>query len=275
MSEARTQSRRGRPRKPVQERSQEKTTVTALDRGLRILMCLADSGSATLTELADLTQTPPSTTFRILGTLEHRGMIKFIQSSGVWEIGPQAFHIGNAYRGNDALLEVATPVMQNMSKETGETSNLAVEDDGQLLYLLQVESRNPIRASIKNGAGNHFHTSGVGKVIMAYMEEAQVNALLDSITLFRQTANSITDRQALVAEFAEIRARGWGLDDGERFIGMRCIAAPIFETTGKIFASVSISGPSARFADEDLARLSAFVTSAAKEITKGLKSSGA
>ncbi len=190
---------------------------------------------------------------------------------GKWRIGPQAYRVGCAFEEGSSLLDVAPSVMRALSKETGETVNLATEENGKLLYLMQVESENPIRASFKNGTDAFFHTSGVGKAIMAFMEEAVLDKFLVPLTLVRQTSNSITDKQLLKAELRVSRQRGWALDNEERFPGMRCIAAPVFDTLENVIAGVSISGPTNRFPDNKLERLAASVVKAANEITERLR----
>lgn len=148
---------------------------------------------------------------------------------------------------------------------------MAIEDNGELLYLIQVESDNPIRASLKNGTASNFNTSGVGKVLLANMDKTRLNQILQSTPLVRLTPNSITVRADFNAELSRIRRQGWALDDEERSTGMRCIAAPVFDPTGDIIAGVSISGPSTRFPDKALPDLSRTVIEAAKNITDRLR----
>lgn len=272
MSKQHTAKRRGRPKNSDGDSGHGQSTILALDRGLRALVFLADSGGATLTEVSRNANTPVATTHRILSTLQQRGMAKLDTASGKWEVGPQAYRVGAAYQDSYNLLEVAGPVMQEMSKETGETSNLAIEDNGELVYLFQVESNNPIRASLKNGATSYFHTSGVGKVIMAHMDEQKLDSILKTQEFVRQTPNSVTSKTAFITELLKIRCQGWAMDDEERFVGMRCIAAPVFDPVGSIIAGVSISGPSSRFPDDLLAGLANTVVLAAKSISQRLSS---
>lgn len=259
--------RRGRPKSAVSESPEGSSPVLALDRGLRALVFIAENGGATLTEISIGTETPPATCHRILATLELRGMAKFDDKAGKWVVGPQAFLVGQTYRQRYDLVDLATPLMQELATKTGETANLAIEDQGELVYLAQVESENPIRASLKNGGGNHFNTSGVGKAILAFMTSRKLEAMLPNIELRKKTHKSITDLAQFKAELAQIRTQGWALDDEERFIGMRCIAAPIFDLTGNVVAGVSISGPSARFPYEELGRMADDVVAAARDIS--------
>lgn len=275
MTEQIAASRRGRPRLPSKQDKSGSSPVLALDRGIRVLIYLAESKAATLAEIAKDTAIPAATAHRILSTLQHRGMVAHDTDYGKWRIGPQAYRIGNAFEEGSNLLEVAPAVMRKLSKETGETANLAVEDGGKLLYLVQVESENPIRASIKNGTDAYFHTSGVGKVIMAFMDEDEIDGFLSPLSLISQTSNSITDRRHLKAELGKSRQRGWALDDEERFPGMRCIAAPVFDSLENVVAGVSISGPITRFPDTKLDALARSVVRAANEISKRLRNTPA
>lgn len=275
MPEQSPSRRRGRPRKNDAGPIDGKTTVLALDRGLRALVFLAESGGASLTDISRNVETPVATMHRILATLRQRGMAGYDADSGIWSVGPQAYRVGAAYRQSHNLLEIASQVMERMSKETGETSNLAIEDEGNLLYLIQVESDNPIRASIKNGTTAYFHTSGVGKAMMAYMDQARLDRILDSQALVRQTPKTITDADELLGELARVRQRGWALDDEERFLGMRCIAAPVFDQLGQVVAGVSVSGPSSRFSDEAMDDLVQSVVGGARHISDRLRDASA
>lgn len=273
MNEQKTTNRRGRPRLKTNEKNVASPPVGALDRGIRILIFLADARSSTLAEVSRAVSIPPATVHRLLTTLQQRGMVVHDPEQGKWRIGPQAYRIGSTFEEGSNLLEVAPPVMRTLSEETGETANLAIEEGGQLLYLIQVESENPIRASFKNGTAAYFHTSGVGKAIMAYMEEAALESLLAPQTLVSQTPNSITNTQDLRAELDKSRLRGWALDDEERFPGMRCIAAPVFDSLENVVAGVSVSGPISRFPDNKLESLAASVVKAAANISERLRNS--
>ncbi|WP_170607582.1 IclR family transcriptional regulator [Ruegeria arenilitoris] len=270
MNEHSSTTRRGRPRLKGNEVKSVNSPVVALDRGIRVLVFLADAKAATPAEIVKATEIPAPTVHRILNTLRQRGMVALDEEQGKWRIGPQSYRIGSTFEEGSSLLEAAPSVMRTLAKETGETANLAVQESGKLLYLIQIESENPIRASIKNGMAAYFHTSGVGKAIMAFMEEAELEELMAQLTLVRQTSNSIHDTQHLKAELLKSRQRGWALDDEERFLGMRCIAAPVFDSLENVVAGVSISGPITRFPDSKLEVLAGSVIEAANKISERL-----
>lgn len=273
MTEQTPAARRGRPRRKPPMETTDVSPVMALDRGLRIFSCLADMRRASLSAISSETGIPAPTVHRALATLQNRGLVSQDGTDGKWRIGPQAYRIGNAFEPGSNLLEIAPPIMRALAAETGETANLAIENGGALLYLVQVESDNPIRASIKNGTTTRFHTSGVGKIIMAHMDAGRLETLLRKSKLEAQTPKSITDVAQLKHELQRCRAQGWAIDDEERFLGMRCIAAPIFDVLGRVIAGLSISGPTTRFPDDQLEAMAARVTRAAAQISNGLQQS--
>lgn len=265
--------RRGRPRKSAPD-ADGGAIVQALDRGLRALAILAESNGATLSQIAERTNTPAASVHRVLATLQARGMAEYSQPAGKWFVGPQAFRIGNAYLDRSNMVETAKPILERLAERSGETVNLAVEEDGSLVYIFQVESRNPIRAILKTGAMGDLHSSGIGKVLMAHMEDRQVARILDRRGLPRHTVHTITTLEGLRAEFATIRRRGWAMDNEERFIGMRCVAAPVFNSLGQVAAGISVSGPTPRFGDDRIAGFAAAVVQAAQVISEQLHRPG-
>ncbi|MCL5776540.1 IclR family transcriptional regulator [Limibaculum sp. FT325] len=257
---------RGRPR--TVEPEAPGTTVQALDRAVMLLRALAREGKATLTDLAAITGMPASSAHRLLATLETHGLVEFSDTTQDWMIGVESFRIGTAFVQRSNLVDASREVMRRLVDETGETANLAIADEGEVVFLAQVDTQNPIRAFFRAGTRVHMHSSGIGKALLAFFDRARCDAVVKRRGLPGFTARTLTDPVALTADLDRTRARGWSLDDEERFDGMRCIAAPIFNTYGEPVAGVSISGPAVRFGDSALATLGARVRAAADEITR-------
>jgi IclR family acetate operon transcriptional repressor len=115
-----------------------------------------------------------------------------------------------------------------------------------------------------------MHSSGIGKTLLSAFDRRKVDGILRSRGLPEFTAKTLTDPEALFEDLARSRARGWSYDDEERYSGMRCIAAPIWNVHGEAVAGVSISGPSVRFDAPSLAAKGARVGRAAAEITEAM-----
>ncbi len=257
---------RGRPRSNQPDAAVG--TVQALDRGLKLLRALMREGSASLTNLALQVGMPPSTAHRVLATLQAHDFVEFNVTTQEWSIGIEAFRVGNAYLDRTSLVESARPSMRELTGATGETANLAVASRGDVVFLSQVESQNPIRAFFRPGTRGFMHASGIGKILLANMASSEVEAILQRKGCPEFTAKTITSPETLFADLERARLRGWSLDDEESYLGMRCVAAAIYNSFGETIAGVSVSGPSARFADAAIPEIGPRVKRAADEITR-------
>jgi IclR family acetate operon transcriptional repressor len=153
-------------------------------------------------------------------------------------------------------------------EDVGETVNLAVEDQNELVYVTQFESHAPMRAFFRPGRRAPMHASAVGKAMLAEIDDAALTELLHRKGMPRFTDKTIVDPTALRAELAKTRERGWGVDDEEHTVGMRCVAATIHNEHGEVIAGVSLSGPSVRVTETRLGELGARVVQAANQITE-------
>jgi len=259
---------RGRPRKHPSD--MDSAPVQALERGLSLLMLLSEDRGATLSELALRAGMPPSTAHRLLMTLQGHRFAAFDETTQNWMIGIEAYRVGAGFLRRVNLVETARPIMQALVEDTGETANLALPDNGEVVFIQQVEAPNPIRAFFPPGSRSHMHASGAGKALMALQPRDEVEAQLQRLGLPTFTASTITKPDALFAELARIRENGWAFDDQERYVGMSCIAAPIWGPNETPLAAVSVSGPSSRFTDQTVTEFSVRVRAAAKEISQAM-----
>ncbi len=255
---------RGSARKTAAQGGQ----VQSLGRALSILERLADADGMTLTDLAQSVGLAPSTTHRLLTTLQQRRFADFDEEYGVWVIGVGAFNVGNAFLRNRRIVTLGRPVMRRLMEDVGETVNLAVEDQSELVYVTQFESHAPMRAFFRPGRRAPMHASAVGKAMLAEMDDAKVTDYLHRKGMPRFTDKTIVDPAALRAELQQVRERGWAVDDEEHTVGMRCVASTIHNEHGEVIAGVSVSGPSVRVTETRLGELGARVVQAANEITE-------
>ncbi|MDH5355168.1 MAG: IclR family transcriptional regulator [Gammaproteobacteria bacterium] len=259
---------RGRPRSVASEAGPG--TVQALDRGLTLLRELADARNITLSDLAIRAGMPASSTHRILSTLQKHDFVEFNESTQEWMIGIEAFRTGNSYLVRTNLVEAARKSLRHLMEETGETANLAIVDSGDVVFVDQVETHNPIRAFFRPGTRGHMHSSGIGKSLLADMPRRDVEKIIVKKGLPGFTANTLTSSKALFDDLNQIRQRGWSIDDEERHSGMRCVAANIYNNFGEAIAGISVSGPSVRFPDQMIAELGPKVKRAADEVTRSI-----
>ena len=242
--------------------------VRSLTRALRILQSLAArSEGMSLTELSETTGLPPSTTHRLLTTLEAERFVRPDPTNGQWRIGVTAYYVGSAFARSRDTLALIRPYLRRLMEITGETSNLFVESDGEAICIGQIESRHAMRAITGVGGRVMLHSSGAGKVLLAHMDVEARQAILNG-PLAKPTEKTLCDAADLDAELSRISSTGHAIDDEENAIGLRCVAAPIYNEFREVVAAISVSGPTARIPDNRLKSLCEVVAQAAIEATR-------
>ncbi len=265
-SETMLKRKRGRPRTARPDSGI--MPVRALDRGLMLLQALSGEGRARLSDLADIVGLPVSTAHRLLATLQQHGFAEFDETAQEWSVGIGAYRTGTAYLMGTNLVDGSRRIMHRLMEDTGETANLAILEDGWIVFVSQVETRNPVRAFFRPGSRSPMHASGIGKAILAALPEREIAAILRARGLDAFTPRTLITPETLMADLARIRARGWALDDEEHHAGMRCVAAVIRNGFGEAVAGVSVSGPAGRFDDDSIVRYATAVVCAAGEISE-------
>ena len=242
--------------------------VKSLAKALALLEQLGEAGEAlSLSSLAERVGLPPPTAHRLLTTMERQRFVQFDDEQSRWSIGVQTFIVGNAFLPRRNLIRHALPFMRQLMEQSGETTNLAVESDGEAVFLAHVECHDVIRASSRPGLRLDLYCSGVGKALLSTMSDGQVTRILHDHGLRRVTPNTIDSPERLRAVLAEDRVKGYAYDNEEHSLGVRCVAAPIFDESGHTLAAISLSGPTARVTDDRVPLLGALVSRAARLIT--------
>ena len=256
---------RGRPRNT--DGPQQIAGVQSLERAISIMEVVAEGEGLSLTEVSEATGLPASTAYRILVTFQSHGMAEFDEVRQLWHVGVTTFRMGASFVRRRKLAEHGRGVMRRLQAATGETANLAVADADGVVFVSQVETHQPIRAFFRPGTRGDYHSSGIGKAILAFSDEHSVREITSRNGLVPYTEHTPRDVNTLFVDLATIRARGWSVDDEERNLGMRCVAAPIFNEYGEPVAGISISGPAVRVTPAVDVHFGALVCDAAVEIT--------
>lgn len=259
---------RGRPRDWHDKTAQN--TIKSLDRAMEVFEYLSEAQGKTLSALASETGQSPATVYRILVTLEGRGLVEFDAEDQVWQIGPQAFVIGARFLRRTSLVDRARPILRSLMEATGETANLGIEKGGMVLFLNQVETHESIRAFFPPGTLSPMHASGIGKALLAQMDANRFEQWYQEHPPERFTEYTLLDREQMIKALIDIRDRGYALDEEEKNLGMRCIAAPVFDINREAIAGISVSGPTSRVEADAVEHLSVAVMEAAAELTKAV-----
>ena len=260
-----------RGRKPAAATAQQAGgQVQSLTRGLKLLEWIAEShSSVALTELAQQAGLPNSTTHRLLTTMQQLGFVRQVGELGHWAVGAHAFVVGSSFLQSRNLLAIVHPILRQLMEDSGETVNLAVLDqsDHQAIIIDQVQCTQLMRMSAPIGGKLPMHASGAGKAFLAQLSEEQVTSLLHRKGLHAYTHATLVSPLHLKEDLAQTRKRGYSFDDEEHALGLRCVAACIYDEHREPFAAISISGPISRMTDDRVTERGALVIKAAKEVT--------
>lgn len=228
--------------------SQTKSVVQSADKTLRILEALYELEEAGVTELADHLQLDKGTVHHHLSTLEER---EFVTQEGTdYKLSLRLFEMGLQTRRQTDVYSIAKEEVDELADRTGEMANLMIEEHGRGTYIYISRGEQAVRLDTKIGSRQYLHTSALGKAILAHMPDERYEEVIARHGLPAKTDNTVTDRAVLEAQLDEIRERGVAFDGEERAEGIRCVAAPITDTSDELIGAVSVSGPSARMKGE-------------------------
>lgn len=234
-------------------------TIQSLARALAILEYIAHEGNAEgVTAISKAVGLHKSTCFGLMHTLQELGLVQRNPKTGGFSLGLKTFMLGQAYTYNLDIRRLAQPYLNSLAQAALETIHLDID---------KIESPHAMAIVSQVGRRARLHCTGVGKVIMAYMTPAEQNEVL-ARPLDRLTAHTITEPEALRAELAEIRKSGLGFDRQEIEIGLCCLAAPVFDASGKCVASISISGPTTRLTKARINELTPQLLQATADISR-------
>src|SRR3954466_14220695 len=245
--------------------------IQSADRALQIIETLAeDDEGYRLSDLAVRTGLSTSTAHRLLGTLEKRRFVQFDRSESKWHIGARSFSVGATFARRRNFAAQAMPYLRKLRDQTRETASLAVVDDESIIVLTRAESREIMRSLTKVGGRVAMVASGVGKAVLATYADEDVNAIIRHHGMPRLTEKSIVRPGDLFRELEKVRRQGFAIDDEEACMGLRCIAAVVYNDCAEPLAAISVSGMTSRLTDDRLPQLGQTVREVAAELTVAL-----
>src|SRR3954468_21084325 len=259
------------PKSGAEEADVRDSGVQSVDRALSIIETLAeDDEGYRLSDLAIRTGLSTSTVHRPLGTLENRRFVQFDRAESKWHVGARSFTVGATFARRRNFSAQAVPYLRKLRDLTRETANLAVVDDESIIVLTRMESREIMRSLTKVGGRVAMVASGVGKAVLATYSDVDVNAIICRQGMPRLTEKSIVRPGELFKELQAIRRQGFAVDDEEARIGLRCVAAVVYNDCAEPLAAVSISGLTSRITDARLPEFGRAVRDTATELTLAL-----
>jgi DNA-binding IclR family transcriptional regulator len=225
-------------------------SIQVLERATRLLDALAaQSEPVALKDLAQTTGLHPSTTHRILNDLVLARYVERVDN-GLYQLGMRLLELGSLVRGRLNVREAAIDAMRDLHLLTGQTVNLSVQRGDEIVYIDRAWSeRSGMQVVRAIGGRAPLHLTSNGKLFLSAADPRQVRTYASRTGLTGSTRNSITELNKLEQELARVRELGYARDNEELEMGVRCIAAGIYDDTGKLVAGLSISAPSVRLQD--------------------------
>ena len=244
-------------------------SVQSIDRVLDILEALsAVPQGMLLTELSAKVGLHVSTTHRLVHMLLDRGYAMKEQETGKYRLTLRTFEIGSRVSSVWDLMSMAKPYLDDLASQSQEAVHLVERDGNGVVYLYKAEPfRQLVRMGSHYGLRNPMYCTGVGKSILALLPEEEVDRIWSSESITAFSPNTITDLEQMHRELAQIRQRGYAIDDEEHELGVRCMAVAIRNWQGKPIAAVSISAPASRMDAAMMERMLPKLQSAAGSIS--------
>ena len=210
-----------------------------------------------------------STVHRLATTLVEYDILEQNRETGKYRLGLALFELGTLVRRKMDVMSEAQAQIHALADLSGETVQLAILDHLSVLYIRIRESRQAVRMSSGLGSRAPAHCTSVGKVLLAYQAADTIQQVVE-LGLKRYTANTITDAAGLLAELESIRQKGYAIDDEEIESGLRCVAAPIRDHSGRVVAAISVAAPVQRMTKKNLQTTVPTVVAAAEAISRRL-----
>jgi DNA-binding IclR family transcriptional regulator len=224
---------------------------TSLEKAIDVLKYLsAHESGGTAIEIADALGINRSTTHRLLGTLIQENLVLQLPENKLYVIGPEAY-IGAAYITRDHFSVYANHILNDVAKKIKVSVGFSKLEGTQIINVFEVENYIPFRLGYRPGTYYPIHCGAYGKSIMAFYEPYdELVALVRSTELKARTQHTITDPDALLAEYAKIREQGYAISDEENMIGAYGIGVPVRNREGKVVGSVAAAAIKKTLTDE-------------------------
>ena len=222
-------------------------------KAIRIINLLAENNDKmSLAEISSKLSLLPSTAHHLITSLKMEHYVEQNLRTKKYGLGLRLFEIGLSNNYYQLLVDRVTPVLELISGETGESSNLAVMIEGQITYIAQKQSTQMMKTFVRLGQRSPVHCTGVGKVLISDLAEEEIRLIISQHGLKRYTNNTITTVDEFLNEVKNVKRDQYALDREEREDGVFCIAVPVYNSAGKIVAAISVSGPEVRMKTKDI-----------------------
>lgn len=246
-------------------------SIRAIERAIQLLNCFSfQQKEHSMGELSALTSLSKSTVFRILQTLEKHKFVAYDPQSGRYSLGMKLFELGGVVFSSLSVRKAASPFLDQLGAKVNHTVLMGILEDGELVYIDKREGNEPIKLTSEIGKRRPPHFGMLGKTLMAFLPEKEIDVLLSRYPLEKVAPMSITDPKQFKQSLKEIREKGYTYEYSEAVEGVIGIAAPIRNHTRNVVAAVGTAFPVFSVNDRKIEEAILLVTDTAKNISEAL-----
>ena len=249
--------------------------MKSLEKAIQIIELISESSGMGVREMSGLTGYPPATVHRIVAALAARKYLQQDPRSRTYTLAPRFMELGERAQKQFDLVPVARVHLEELLQKAGENANLTVRDGWEVVYIDHLHSNeHSLQLFTRLGARVPLYCCGVGKMFLSYFEEEELDRYLQSSEFHQYTPYTFIEPKLMREEITLIRKQGYAIDNQEKEMGVRCVAAPIVGRGSDIVASLSISGATQRVSEDRLPELVALVVECGARISRDLGWSG-
>lgn len=250
----------------------EKKTIASVIKAIEVIEYIAYSGDEVgVTEISKDLNYGVSAIYNMLNTLKECSIIEQNKTTKKFKLGLKLWQIGLLAYDQNHISVIIMPYLKKLKDLAGETANLTIIKNDKIVYIAQEESDRLVKMFTEKGAVAPLHCTAGRKVLLAYKSKKTQELILNRIKLDKYTCKTIVNKKELIKEINRINKDGYGFDNEERELGVSCIGAPIFDLSNKAIACITISGPTARFTEENKNKWLDILVQVSEEATNHLK----
>jgi len=247
---------------------EEKTKIKSLGKAMDVLSLMAEKQrSLSLTEIAKLSGYPISTVYGIMATLRDYDIVEQSHSDGKYILGRRLFEWGMSVSYVWDVSAVAHPVMEDISRQIGESVILSMLDGTEAMVIDHVEAYGGLRVAARPGSRLPLNATSQGKVLLAYKANSEVKHIMRKAGYVEYTPHTIVTEEKLFNELDIVSKRGYGIEDGEFRVGLRSVSAPIYGMSGKVEYALTMTGMFRRVTSKEFEEAIGLITKAAEKIS--------
>lgn len=244
------------------------TPLSTVIKTLRILQTFSeDRPELGVMEISRILRLHKSSVSRIVSSLASEGFLEKSHSTSKYRLGLKLIGLAHLVLKGCDLRDHARPLMDELAKRSGEIVHLSVLDKNDIVYLEKQGEGQGLTVGSRIGGRNPAHASAMGKVLLAGKSKEELLKTLSAGSLVKCTPNTITHLANLLKELEKVRKKGYATDDEESFLGIRCVAAPVCDSEGRVVAAVSVTAPKERMGRERMKEMVKEIVALARAIS--------